>query len=186
MWQKFFSKNKELPRKQLKIKGLTLLELVVSISLFAVLILMTTKAFQKINEIQERTTELQSIEGDLRYAMGIFADEVKNARLHPEAGDVACGGLSCANQYFCVSGGVLYLRDKNDLCVTYSLSSGNLLINRDGTNYTITSSDINVDVLNFATSTIGDRVLVQMRASGLTYGTKSINYQTAITSTTLR
>lgn len=167
-------------------KALTLMELVVSISLFAVLTLVATRIYTRIADLQERNRDLQNIEGDLRYAMGVFADEVKGAQLHPAGGDDDCGGAGCADEYFCIDSGVLYLRDKNNLCVSYSLSGTNLVVNRGGTSYTITSDDVSIGVLNFTASAIGDRVLVQLRASGSTDYNKAINYQTAITSTTLR
>ena len=174
------------PPKGRKLTGLTLLELVISISLFAVLTLVATRAYTKITEIQDRTKDLQNMEGDLRYAMNVLADEAKNATPHTAGGDPACGGAGCNNVYFCTSLGQLYLRDKNGVCVTYSLSGSNIVINRNGTNYTITSNDVTVSTLTFATSTAGDRVLLKLRASGSTDYNKTINYQTAVTNTKRR
>lgn len=170
-----------------KISGLTLMELVVSISLFAILILVATKTFTKITDIQNRTKDEQNIEGDLRYATGVFMDEARNALLH-ESPDSTCGGAGCTGVYFCTDAGgdTLYLRDKNNICVTYSLINNNLVVNRGGTTYTITSNDVVVNSVKFLPSTLNDRVLIKLKASGASDFKKSISYQTAITSTSLR
>jgi len=162
--------------------ALTLMELVVAISLLALIALVATKVFAKVTEVQERNRDLQNIEGDLRYAVGVFNDEVKGATLQADNG---CG--TCSGKYFCVSlAGVLYLRDKNNVCVTYGLNGSALRVNRGGTNYDITSNDITVSVLTFVVSgATNDRVLVQLRATGDSQYNKTINYQTALTSTSL-
>jgi prepilin-type N-terminal cleavage/methylation domain-containing protein len=157
--------------------GLTLLELAVALSLFAVLALVATKAFTKVNDIQNQNRDLQNLEGDLRYAMNVFIDETRNASLQTDNG---CG--SCSGKYYCVVGGSLYLRDKNNNCVIYSLSGTSLQVMRGATTYVITSSDIKISTLNFSVSSLSDRVLIQLAASGSTDYNKVISYQTAITS----
>lgn len=174
--------------RQQKILGLTLLELVVSVSLFAVLILVATKTFTKITDIQNRTKDEQNIEGDLRYAMGVFVDEVRAASKHVGPADTTCGGDVCNNVYFCLNptNDLLYVRDANYICVMYYLENGRLVVNRGGTSYTITSDDVTVNSLKFLPSALSDRVLIKLKASGASDYNKSISYQTAITSTTLR
>lgn len=170
-----------------KILGLTLMELVVSISLFAVIILIATKTFTKITDIQNRTKDEQNIEGDLRYAMGVFVDEVRAASLH-QALDIDCGTTVCNSTYFCTlnANTVLYLRDKNNVCVRYYKSGNSLVVERGGTTYTITSNDVTVDSVKFLPSALSDRILVQLKAHGSSDYNKSISYQTAITSTPVR
>lgn len=171
-----------------KILGLTLLELVVSISLFAILILVATKTFTRITDIQNRTKDEQNIEGDLRYAMGVFADEARTATLHQTA-DLGCGGMTCSGVYFCTdaSNDTLYLRDKNNICVKYHITASNSLVVERGLNtYTITSDDVIVNSVKFLPSSLNDRILVQLKATGASDYSKSISYQTAITNTALR
>ncbi len=172
---------------QQKILGLTLLELVVSIALLAVLVLVATKTFTKVTDIQNRTKDEQNLEGDLRYAMGVFADEVKTASLHHNM-DADCGGPGCSNVYFCTfpNSSILYVRDKNDSCVYYSVIDNQLVVNRNGTSYTITSDDVVINSINFLPSSLSDRILIQLKATGASDYNKSISYQTAITSTQLR
>ena len=174
-------------KQRQKILGLTLLELVVSISLLAVLILIATKVFTKVTDIQSRNKDEQNLEGDLRYAIGVFTDEVRTASLHQDA-DATCGGGSCSSVYFCTfsNDSVLYLRDKNYACVYYAVVNNQLVVNRSGTSYTITSNDVTVDSIKFLPSAISDRILIQLRAHGSADYNKSISYQTAITSTQLR
>jgi type II secretory pathway pseudopilin PulG len=175
------------PGKKQKILGLTLLELVVSVSLFAILILVATKTFTKITDIQNRTKNEQNIEGDLRYAMGVFVDEVRAASKHSSA-ESLCPSSACANKYYCTDDGnnTLYLRDINDICVTYTLTNNHVVVTRGGTSYTITSDDVTVNSLQFLPSALSDRVLIKLKASGASDYNKSISYQTAITSTALR
>lgn len=173
-----------------KILGLTLLELVVSVALFAVLILVATRTFTKITDIQNRTKDEQNIEGDLRYAMGVFTDEVRAASLHLPGEPAPCDTVAACNYvYYCVNDAkdTLYIRDKNNTCVSYYRSAGkSLVVERGGTTYTITSADVTVDSLKFLPSALSDRILVEIKAHGSTDYNKSISYQTAITSTTLR
>ena len=184
---KFLKKIKNLTWRGKKLRGLTLVELIVAISLFAVITLVSTRTFTKVTEIQDRTKDLQNIEGDLRYAMGVFSDELSYASLQT---DSSCGGSGCNGKFYCITGTApgqtLWLRDKNNVCVKYVLSGTNLMVSRGGTSYTITSDDVSVSALTFSTSTAGDRVLVQLRATGSAEYNKSINYQTAITSTSRR
>jgi prepilin-type N-terminal cleavage/methylation domain-containing protein len=184
---KFLKKIKNLTWRGKKLRGLTLVELIVAISLFAVITLVSTRTFTKVTEIQDRTKDLQNIEGDLRYAMGVFSDELSYAILQT---DTSCGGSGCNGKFYCITGTApsqtLWLRDKNNVCVKYALSGTNLLVSRGGTSYAITSDDVSISALAFATSTAGDRVLVQLRATGSAEYNKSINYQTAITSTARR
>lgn len=172
-----------------KILGLTLLELVVSVSLFAILILVATKTFTRITDIQNRTKDEQNIEGDLRYAMGVFTDEARTATVHPTP-ELMCGaGIpSCAGHYFCTNptNDTLYLIDKNNVCVTYNVSGNNLVVKRGSTTYTITSNDVIVNSVKFLPSSLNDRILVQLKATGASDYGKSISYQTAITNTSLR
>ncbi len=187
MLKRFLNNLKNFRRLNGRAKGLTLMELLVALGLAAVLILVATRTFTKVSDIQDRTRDLQNIEGDLRYAMNVFADEVKYAKPHPAA-DVPCGGAGCSNVYFCVTGSapqVLWLRDRNNVCVSYSLVGSNLTVTRGGNSYTITSDDVSVSAANFLVSALGDRVLVQLRAAGSTDYNKTINYQTAITSVLL-
>ena len=170
-----------------KILGLTLLELVVSVSLFAILILVATKTFTRITDIQNRTKDEQNIEGDLRYAMGVFTDEARNATLHQIA-DAGCGGADCSGVYFCTdaSNDTLYLRDKNNICVKYHIANNNLVVERGLNTYTITSNDVVVNTAKFLPSALSDRILVKFKATGASDYAKSISYQTAITNTSLR
>jgi type II secretory pathway pseudopilin PulG len=179
---------KFLVGKKQKILGLTLLELVVAVSLFAILILVATKTFTKITDIQNRTKDEQNIEGDLRYAMGVFVDEVRVASKHPTGESTCAADGTCVGKYYCTSADniTLYLRDTNNLCVTYTLTNGQLVVSRNGTNYTITSDDVTVDSLQFLPSALSDRILIKLKASGASDYNKSISYQTAITSTALR
>ena len=175
--------------KQTEPNGLTLVEVVVAIGLFSILVLIGVRIFSRMTEIQERTKEAQNLAGDLRYAMDVLTDESENAVVHLNGDDIICGSTGCAaDDYFCVnlSNDHLYLRDKNGLCVQYYLSNGSVVINREGTLYTITSDDITVTGLTFLASGLKDRVVVQVAAVGAGDYSKTINYQTAITSTALR
>lgn len=180
---KQFGHNKQKPN------GLTLVELVVAIGLFGILALIGVRIFTRMTEIQERSQELQNVEGDLRYAMDVLINESQDSIARTGA-DASCGNpLTCDTpDFFCVNplNTELCLLDKNSVQVKYFLANGSLIVDRGGTQYAITSDDINLTEINFLLSPLSDRVVVQISASANGDYNKTINYQTAITSTALR
>lgn len=170
-------------------RGLTLLELVVALALFAILILAITRVFLNVSDVQQRVYQDQNIESDLRYGIGVLVDEAKKGK--PHSSDV-CQGTTltgCTGKYFCMLGGSsdkVFLRDKSDNCVQYYLSNGQLMVQRGAQIYTLTSSDIVLDILQFDVNLVdapqsGNSLMVFAKARTREVGGPNILYQTAVT-----
>ena len=170
--------------------GLTLLELVVALALFAMVALVITKVFLNVSDVQRKIYLDQNIEGDLRYAINVLADEAKKASLHGTECDSYCSG--CLNKYFCTATGpgmppfTKVCLNEGGSCVQYYLSGGQLVVQRASATYTITSTDVVIDKLEFKTDLVdatekGNTLEVFARAKNKEADGNPMLFQTAIT-----
>jgi len=166
--------------KNINNKGFTLLELVIAMSLFAILILIVTNVFTKAIEVQKKTVDEQNLQGDIRNAMAIFEDEVQRVTKHVDA------SCSCSEgKFYCVNvnNDTLYVKNKSGSCIVYSDSGGRLKVNRAGMQEYLTSEDITIENLDFTPNTRGDSVKVKITFKGFADFDQYITYQTVLTST---
>jgi prepilin-type N-terminal cleavage/methylation domain-containing protein len=160
--------------------GFTLLEVVIAMSLFAVLILIVTNVFTKAIEVQKKTIDEQNMQGDIRNAMAIFEDEVQRVTKHADAScNCSAGKFYCVN----VNDDTLYVQTKAGKCVSYELASSRLRVTRDGLTDYLTSTDLTLENLEFTPNARGDSVEVRATFKGFADFDQYITYQTMITST---
>lgn len=161
-------------------RGLTLIELIVAVGLFAILTLAITRVYLRVIDVQQRINQEQNLEGDLKYAMNVLTDETSKAKIHT----ADCGSCTgCAGKYFCSDGaGRLCMLDANSNCVEYFLDANKQIIVKrgGGTEYVITSKDIAVQTLNFEIGSRGDYFKILANIRSTEYPSQSLVYQTLI------
>lgn len=159
--------------------GLTLLEMIVSISLFVVALLSVTQIFILVIEGQRNAIAARNVQENMRYALEVMAKELRNA--HLDNGE--CGADDPVN----VDDDLIYdddnlgnyLKFKNyhHECAQYSLENdaegiGRIKITRDNNSGYITPNEINVANLKFNTSDGSAQPLVTIKIDIETVGGK--------------
>lgn len=128
-------------------KGVTLLEMTVSIALFAFIMLSAMQIFKMVVEGQRRAISSQNIQESMRYAFEIMSKEIRMAQ---KDGGV-CDDVADDMVYrVSVDGDILYFKNYHGECVTYQLADTRLEIIRGSDSGYITSKKIEVSDLKFS------------------------------------
>ena len=172
-------------------KALTLLELVVTVALFAILTLSITKLYIQVLSAQDRILDEQNIIADLNYASSVFIDEAKRSAIQvvPASG---CGDITavnytaavdCQNKYFCATSDLskACMMSKSLVRINYYTDTGLFKATRGGSIYSITSSDISFSATKLEPNSSGDQLNVQIKASGDNQYHQEVFYQNYIT-----
>ena len=139
-------------------KGYSLLEMVVSVALFAVVFLMITSIYLSLIESQRSVISNQNIQESTKFIFEVMSKEIRTA----VKSDNSCGTYfgypadnSPANKIFNTSLGaeILYFKNKRQECVAYFIENdagvSRLKINRDNLEMFVTPNDINIENLYF-------------------------------------
>lgn len=162
-------------------KGLTLLELVVTVALFAIMSLVITRLYLQVLSAQDRILDEQNIISDLNYATAIFLDDARRASVHM---NFTCDSTPCTDgQYFCTVSNRACLTGRNLSQVDYYNNGGVMTADLALVNhYAITSTDVTVNSMTLQTSgSAGDQIEIKIKASGNNQYNQSIFYQNYIT-----
>ena len=131
-------------------RGISLIELVVSVTLFSVLILSATGIFKTVIDGQRNSISAQNVQENIRYAMEKMSKEIRMA----QGSDQECDS-GATNKVFNTAndGSELYFKNKDGKCVTYYLENGRLKIivglNSSAISDFITPTKIQVSNLKF-------------------------------------
>lgn len=156
--------------KKIRKRGFTLVELLVSVSLFAVTVTAASSLFSAAAKVQRRSLETQKVLDNGRYVLEIIAKGVRMST--PSSNGTLLTSLAITHA--------------TKGAVTYALSSGQ--VTENGT--AISSSNVLVDRLYFNVSGVGTgdtlqpRVTIVLRVKSLSsiapmYGVEA-NFQTTI------
>lgn len=136
-------------------KGYSLIELMVSISLFSIIILTTTQIFKLVVDGQRGAIAAQNVEESLKYFSEVTGKEMRMAQKNS---DSACPGI-LANRIFSVtangtSSDILKFMNRYNECVTYKLANDTngkqrFLIQRGIDSDWITPAKVKMDTLHF-------------------------------------
>lgn len=145
-------------------RGFTLIELMLSVSLFLVIMLAATTLFSRTADTQGKALAIKNLQESSDYTLQFIKREAETAKQGLGGCGFPCGG---ANDYFCTSGASndhLYLRNKNDECVHYFLQTDSngvqrLAVTRNNLPsapyYTyITPADVAIVGLKFSTAAL--------------------------------
>lgn len=104
--------------------GISLIEVIISTTLFVLIMMSMTEIFKMILDSQRQAIATQNVQENMKYFFEVISKEIRMAK---RAGG-GCAHLP-ANRRFATStnayGDVLYLKNYHDECVEYSLSEDN-------------------------------------------------------------
>ena len=129
-------------------KGVSLLELIVAIALFAVLMLSATAIFKMVIDGQRNAISAQNVQENMRYIMEKISKEIRMAQI----GNQECG-TAAINKVFNTAndGSEIYFKNQNGDCVTYYLENKRIktMVGVNGVNDFVTPAKIEVNNLKF-------------------------------------
>jgi len=131
-------------------RGVTLLEIVVAISLFAFLVITITEIFQSIMKSQKNIIANQSLDENMMYIFEVMSREIRMAQRDYEDPLDACIASSSGRIYYATSS-ILYFRNQYGECVRYFANNKRLYIYREdsATSTPITPNNIKIENLKF-------------------------------------
>lgn len=180
----------ENSRKTKEKAAFTLIEVLVSVSLFAIIIISATEIFKLSIDGQRSALASQNVQENLKYFLEVTAKEIRMAKRN----NGFCSALPYDAIYAFSSnayGDILQFRNYNNECVAYSLDvdDGNLRfrVSRDSESDFISPSKIRVDSLSFVEasgSTTQPMITMKLRAWALGQGQykSDMTIQTSLTS----
>ncbi|MCX6792616.1 MAG: prepilin-type N-terminal cleavage/methylation domain-containing protein [Candidatus Falkowbacteria bacterium] len=137
--------------------GFTLLEMMIAVSLFTVVMLISSSMFLSSIDSQSRAIGSKNIQESLNFALASMSNEIAKAVVDPGPCDGRCDGASV----FCVLGSGLekkiIFKELDNTCIAYQLTTFSsdvrvLSMSRDGlTPVYLTPRNINISDLNFNT-----------------------------------
>lgn len=136
--------------------GFTLLEMMIAISLFTVVMLISSNMFLRSIDSQARSVNSKGIQESLGFALAVMSKEMSGALANPTSCDSNCVDT---REFFCVteSGGSLFFRNANGECVSYNrIQSGTTLAHmigaaRGSIGYTaLTPNNISITRMDFS------------------------------------
>ena len=112
-------------------KGFSLLEMLVSVSVFVILILMVTSIFQNSMLVQKNAVATQEVQEGIRYALELMSKELRSSVTNladpsdpaSDSCDLILPPTLPTNRIFNYDAGQLYFRNKEGDCVNYYLGS---------------------------------------------------------------
>lgn len=144
--------NKFLKTKKI-LSGITLIELLVSVSLFVIIILSATQIFIMVLQIQRRVVAVQNVQESLKYFFEVTSKEIRMA-VQNINDENACDSFDY-NVLFKlgIADDILFLRNQDNECVKYYLGAneyaGRFMIEREGISVPLSPSEIIIEELSF-------------------------------------
>ncbi|MEI6596822.1 MAG: prepilin-type N-terminal cleavage/methylation domain-containing protein [bacterium] len=129
-------------------KGVSLLELIVAIALFAVLMLSATAIFKMVINGQRNAISAQNVQENMRYIMEKISKEIRMAQISNQE----CGTAAINKVFNTANGGSeIYFKNQNGDCVTYYLENKRIkiMVGVNGVNDFVTPAKIEVNNLKF-------------------------------------
>lgn len=167
-------------------RGVTLLELMVSVALFAITILMSTQIFQTVLEGQRQAVASQDMQESIRYVFERVSKEIRTA-VKDETG--VCN--AAPGKIYRVAGGgseIVFLNYKGQ-CIRYFLNNKRLSIQRNGgAIQNMTPANLVITRTLFQVTDNSDYVQakvlmrLQMEISVKNQSTQKLNVQTLVSS----
>jgi type II secretory pathway pseudopilin PulG len=138
--------------QQKKKSGVSLVEVIISTTIFVIILLSMTGIFKMVLDAQRQAIATQNVQESLKFFFEVISKEIRMAK---RAGG-GCAHLP-ANARFATSsnafGEILYLKNYHDECVTYQLDDDNgvtrFYIERDSEGAWLSPRRVNVNDLQF-------------------------------------
>jgi hypothetical protein len=127
--------------------GIALIELLVSVTIFVVLMISITQIFQMVMLAQRQVIAVQNVQESLKYFFEVTSKEIRMSKRNPALN--GCSNIASGRLYSVVGDSTLYLRNHRDECVRYFLSEGRFQVERRGQSVPLTPAIIEVKDLRF-------------------------------------
>lgn len=128
---------------------MSLMEMVVSVTIFAVMMLAITSIYQLVYQSQRNAIDAKNTQESIRYVMEVFSKELRSAKRD----DGGCS-LATLNKLYATStnayGEVLNFKNLQNECVSYYLAGNTLMARRDSLTASTTPNEIKVSGLKFS------------------------------------
>jgi prepilin-type N-terminal cleavage/methylation domain-containing protein len=176
------------------IKGYSLIEIIVAVSIFVVVLFSATNIFMSVNNVQRMTIANQTNQDSVRYFMEVISKEIRQAVRSDDACNTVYGGggYGFNNQVFRTrdSNSELYFKNKFGECVRYYLNEygvdvGVIVREIEGVKASSTPDELIVENLLFNVSDRLDTELADIQPKvtfsfDIKYGTNRTEYEQAL------
>ncbi|PIT94454.1 hypothetical protein COT98_03575 [Candidatus Falkowbacteria bacterium CG10_big_fil_rev_8_21_14_0_10_39_9] len=173
-----------------KQSAFTLLEVIVSVAIFAVIILAATQIFQSVISSQVKNFSETSLQDDAKYFLEVFTREARGAQKNTTAAAL-CDDIIATSSTYVVTHGALYFQNNLGDCVRYyskfdADGVNRLVLQRNDDSYYLSSNKIDIDNLSFVVadeSNIQPLVTMNLTVkSKVNLNLPALNIQTSINS----
>jgi len=129
-------------------KGYALIEMIVSIALFAFVFLSITNIYSSVIQAQQSAIASQIIQSNMKFVIEMMSKEIRSAPKNTLGG--ACAGAT-NNKVFNTanSASELIFENKYGQCVRYRINNNAIEVFRDAEFFSITPNDLYIDDLRF-------------------------------------
>lgn len=127
-------------------KGMTLLEMMVAVSIFIVITLLTSQIFVMITSGQRRSIAQQNTQENMRYIFEVLGKEIRQA----QRSDTQCFSSATNRNYNTTPAkNILYFKNKSGECVSYAIVDDVLVVRRGDRTALATPSFLKITGLMF-------------------------------------
>ncbi len=147
--------NNFLNRKK-TLAGITLIELLVSVTLFVIIVLSATQIFVMVLQTQRRVVAVQNVQENLKYFFEVASKEIRMAVQNVNDGDNFCSDLTENALFELVNTDTLYLRNQDNECVKYYLENDRFMIERETVSVPLSPDEIIIEDLKFTITHRGE------------------------------
>lgn len=147
--------------------GVSLIEVLVSVTIFVILMVTALQIFDVVLKGQRRAAATANLQESVKYFLEVIAKEIRMAQAVQNDGDC---GLNL-NVLYRVSDGNLYLQNYHNECVVYSLVNedgiGRFQVTRNAQSANLSPAKISISNLSFETHQVLNQqpyVVVSMQA----------------------
>lgn len=140
----------------------TLLEVIISVAIFAVIVLAATQIFQSVLTSQVKNYTETALQDDIKYSLEVFTREVRGA-IKNTTGAAICDNHIPDGQTYYTDGAALYFKNALGQCVTYytltdSDGTIRLVLDRGSESYYLSSERVDIETLGFV---VADSATIQ-------------------------
>ena len=138
-------------------KGYSLLEMVVSVAIFATIFLIVTSIYLSLISAQRSVIATQTIQESMKFVLELAGKELRTAQKSDNTCEASLGFTvdAPAKKIFNTHstlpglGDIVYFKNKNGECVAYYLENNRFKINRDGNDMFVTPDELDLSNLRF-------------------------------------
>jgi prepilin-type N-terminal cleavage/methylation domain-containing protein len=120
-------------------RGFTLVEMIVSVAIFATVVLIAVGALLSIIDANKKANSLRVVMENLNFAVESIARDIRTGSQY------SCGGLGD-----CSGGSSLTFTDQNGIAVAYILSNGAIVRTMSGKSIAVTSPEVVIEGMTFS------------------------------------